>query len=78
MGTATTKDVNSIKKRVNQLITAHAMQQDTLVHMVSVLNVTRYATQINRQQINIVIYAVDRMEQDVNNLYTLPTHFIPV
>ena len=43
------------------------MQQDTLVHIVSVLNVTRYATQINRQHINIVIAAVDIMEQDVNN-----------
>ena len=68
-GTATTKDVNSIKKGVNQLITAQATQQDTLVHIVSVLNVTRYATQINRQHINIVMDAVDRMEQDVNNLY---------
>ena len=70
-GTATTKDVNSIKKRVNQLITAQAMQQDTVVHIPSVLIVTRYTTRINRQHINIVIYAVDRMEQDVNNLYNI-------
>ena len=51
-GTATTKGANNIKKRVNQLITAQAMQQDTLVHIISVLNVTRYTTQINRQHIN--------------------------
>ena len=67
-GTATTKDVTSIKKRVNQLITAQAKQQETLVHIVSILNITRYAIQINGQHINIVIDAVDRMEQDVNNL----------
>ena len=44
-GTATTKDVSSIKKRVNQLITAQNTQQESLFHIISVLNVTRYATQ---------------------------------
>ena len=33
MGTATTKDVNSIKKRVNQLIEAQSTQQETLAHI---------------------------------------------
>ena len=46
-GTTTTKDVSSIKKRVNQLITAQNTQQESLVHIISVLNVTRYATQVN-------------------------------
>ena len=55
MGTATTKDITSIKKRVNQLITAHSTQQETIVHIVSILNITRYITQVNRQHINIVI-----------------------
>ena len=41
------------------------------MHIVSILNVTRYATQINRQHINIVIDVVDRLEQDVNNLYNI-------
>ena len=44
MGTATTKDVTIIKKRVNQLITAQTAQQKTIVHIVSILNSTRYAT----------------------------------
>ena len=44
MGTATTKDVNSIKARINQLIMTQSLQQDTLVHIISILNVTRYAT----------------------------------
>ena len=39
-GTATTKDVNSIKEHVNQLIEAQSTQQETLVHIVSILNVT--------------------------------------
>ena len=43
-GMATTKDVNSIKNRVNQLIAMEHKQQETLVHIISVLNVTRYAT----------------------------------
>ena len=55
-----TKDVNSIKNRVNQLIAKQHKQQETLVHIISVLNVTRYATQMNRQHINPVIDAVER------------------
>ena len=38
-GTATTKDVNSIKEHVNQLTEAQSTQQQTLVHIVSILNV---------------------------------------
>ena len=47
-GTATTKDVNSIKTRINQLITTPLNQQETLVHIISTLNITTYATQVNR------------------------------
>ena len=42
-GIATTKDINSIKTRINQLITTQSSQQETLVHIISILNVTRYA-----------------------------------
>ena len=52
MGTATTKDVSSIKNRGNQLITAQNTQQETLVHIISVLNITRYATQVTHQHSN--------------------------
>ena len=72
-GTATTKDVTSIKKRVDQLITAQTTQQETIVHIVSILNITTYATQVNRQHINIVMDAVDKMVHDVNNLYNITT-----
>ena len=33
MGTATTRDINSIKKRVNQLNAAQSMQKEALVHI---------------------------------------------
>ena len=71
-GTATTKDINSIKKRVNELITAQTTQE-TIVHIVSILNITRYAAQVNRQHINIIMNAVDKMVHDVNKLYNITT-----
>ena len=40
-GTATTKNVTSIKKRVNQLIAPQSTQQEAIVHIVSILSVTR-------------------------------------
>ena len=73
MGTTTTKDVNSIKKRVNQLIEAQSTQQETSVHIISILNVTRYAAQVNRHSINVLMDKVDETIQDVNNLYNLTT-----
>ena len=50
-GTATTKDINSIKARINQLIATQSSQQETIMHIISILNVTRYATQVNRHSI---------------------------
>ena len=44
------------------------MQQEAIVHIVSILNVTQYAAQVNRQHINIVMDRVDNMVHDVNNL----------
>ena len=39
-GTATTKDVKRIKIRINQLIATQSLQQETLVHIILILNVT--------------------------------------
>ena len=72
-GTATTKDVNSIKEDVNQLIETQSTQQEILVHIVSILNVTRYAAQVNRHSINILMDKVDETSHDINNLYNLTT-----
>ena len=70
-GAATNKDVNSIKTRINQLITTQHKQQETLVHVISILNATRYATQVKRQHINTVISAAEKMHQDVMTLYNI-------
>ena len=71
--TATTKDVNSIKEHVNQLIETQSTQQETLVHTVSILNVTIYATEVNRLIINILMDKLDERSHDFNNLYNLTT-----
>ena len=72
-GTATTKNVNSIKTRINQLIATQHNQQETLVHVISILNVTRYAIQVIRQHINIVISTAEKTHQDITKLYNI-TH----
>ena len=72
-GTAMTKDVSSFKKGVNQLIATQHNQQETIVHVISILNVTRYATQVNRQYINMVMNAAEWTHQDITTLY-ISTH----
>ena len=67
------KDVNSIKAPVNQLIETQSAQQETLVHIMSILNVPRYAAQINRHSINVLMDKMDETSHDVNNLYNLTT-----
>ena len=44
-----------------------------LVHIISILNVTRYAAQIKRHSINVFMDKMDETSQDVNNLYNLTT-----
>ena len=72
-GTATTKDIHSIKTRINQLITTQTSQCNTLVHIISILNITRYATQVNRFGINTLMDAVRATSHNINNLYNLTT-----
>ena len=57
---------------MNQLIEAQSTQE-TLVHIVSILNITQYAAQVNRHSINILMDKVDETSHDVNNLYNLTT-----
>ena len=73
MGTATTKDVNSIKTRKNQLLATQSLQQETLVHILSMLNIAWYAVQVNRHSINVLMDKVDKTSHDINNLYNLTT-----
>ena len=71
--TATTKDIHSIKTRINQLIATQASQHNTLVHIMSILNITRYATEVNRCGINALMDAVRATSHDINNVYNLTT-----
>ena len=73
MGTATTKDIHIIKTRIDQLIATQASQCNTLVHIISILNITRYATQVNTCGINILMDAIRTTSHDINNLYNLTT-----
>ena len=43
----------------------------TLVHVISILNVTRYATQVNRPHINAVTEAVERTHSDVTTCFNI-------
>ena len=70
------KHINTIKKRVNQLIEAQSKQQETLVHIISILNVTRCTAQVNRHSINVLMDKIDETVQDVNNLYKLTTSLV--
>ena len=72
-GTATTKDINSIKMPMNQLIATQSLQQETIVHIISILNITKYAAQLNRHSINTLMDAARATSHDINNLYTLTT-----
>ena len=53
-----TKGIRDIKGRVNQLTETQTKQWDTLVHVISIQNITRYAMQVNRQHINAVMEVV--------------------
>ena len=70
---ATTKDIHGIKTRINQLTATQASQCNTLVHIVSILNITRCATQVNRHSIITSMGAVRTTSHDINNLYSLTT-----
>ena len=59
--------------QINQLIAMQSSQQETVVHIISILNITRYAAQVNRYGINILIDAPKATSHDINNLYNLTT-----
>ena len=71
-GTATTKDTNSIKQKVNKLIEEQQKQQDTLVHVISVLNITRYNAQLAGQTTNNIIDTLTNITRDLRR-YTAQT-----
>ena len=70
-GTATTKDIKHIKKRISSLIKTQENQQNTMVHIVSILNLTHYETQVNRQRINIILKELTKSNEDIRALFNI-------
>ena len=70
-GTANTKDIKHIKKRISSLIETHENQWKTMVHIVSILNLTRYETQVNRQQINVILKELTKSNEDIRALFNI-------
>ena len=66
-----TKDFKDIKRRINQLIEIQIQQQNALVHVISILNITRYTMHINRQHIKVVTEMVQRTYNNVTTLFNI-------
>ena len=69
--TATTTDVKHIKKWISSLIKTQENQRKTMVHIVSILNLTRCETQVNRQQINIILKELTKSNKDIRVLFNI-------
>ena len=70
-GTATTRDIKYIKKWISSLIETQENQWKTMVHMVSILNLTCYETQVNRQWINIILKELTKSNEDIRALFNI-------
>ena len=46
-------------------------QQETLVHVISILNITQYAIQVNRQKLNEVMDVLHMANEDVSTLFNI-------
>ena len=62
--------------QINQLIATQSSQQETLVHIISILNVTRYAMQVNRHSINTLMDVARTTSGNIDSLYNLTTSLI--
>ena len=70
-GTATTQDTQKIKQHVNKLIQVQSKQQETLVHVISILNITRYGAQGSRQKLNEIVDGLQRSIEDLAKLFNI-------
>ena len=50
---------------------AQSKQQETLVHIISILNFTRYAAQVNRQKLNEIMDVLQRSNEDLDRLFNV-------
>ena len=60
-----------IKQCINELIQAQSKQQETLVHVISIFNVTRYAAHVKRQKLNEIMDALQRSDEDLDRLFNI-------
>ena len=65
------RDTWEIKQYVNQLIEAQIKQQEALVHVISILNITRYSVQVNRWKLTEIIDTLQRWNEDLNKLFII-------
>ena len=42
-----------------------------MVHIISILNLTQYETQVNRQQINIILKELTKFNEDIRALFNI-------
>ena len=71
MGTATMNDTREIRWQVHLLIQEQTQQQETLIHVISILNITRCTTQVNGQKLNEVMDALQKANKDMNILFNI-------
>ena len=50
---------------------AQSKQQESMVHVISILNITRYTAQVNRQKLNEVVDALQRSNEDLDRIFNI-------
>ena len=68
--------ITTILNEVNQLIEVKSAQQETLVYIISILNITGNAARVNKHSNNVIMDKIDDTVQDINNLYNLITTLV--
>ena len=53
------------------MIQEQTKKQETLVHIISILNITRYAIQVNRHKLHEMIGALQMSSEDLNTLFNI-------
>ena len=65
------RDTQEVKQCVNQLIQEQTKQQETVVNVIYILNITRYAVEVNKQKLNEMVDVPQRSNEDLNRLFNI-------
>ena len=65
------RDTQEIKQHVNQLIQEQTKQQEMVVHVTSIIIITRYAAEVNRHILNEMLDTLQRSNEDLNRLFNI-------